>query len=84
MPIPGIRWANACIRHIERPIDRIDDLNARDPVRITLRIAAGIMPAAVGSLLSAALAPAGVLASVAVLYLAARPVQSRLFELSAN
>lgn len=84
MPIPGRRSAIGSIRRIERHINRIDDLAIPKSYRMMLRIAAGVLPALLGSLFAFWLTPIFILAALLSLYLAARPIQEELFNLSAN
>lgn len=84
MPIPGSRWARSCIRPLDRLISRIDSLSVGASWRITLRIAAGLLPALAGSLLWPWLTPVFTLAALVTLYVAARPVQDALFDLTAK
>lgn len=82
MRIRGLLWAKNCIRPIKQHIERIDNLNLAESIKITLRTTTGILPALLGSLLAFRLTPIFVMASILLTYLAVKPIQQRLFELS--
>lgn len=82
MHIRGATWAKSYTTQAERLINRIDELDIGPAFKILLRIGAGMSPAVIGSVLFAGFAPAFVILTIPTLYLAARPPQSALFELT--
>ena len=84
MHTPGRRWVKnftALIASLEKWMGRLDHLSAKRPSwGLTSRVLAGILPAVLASMTSAKIAPLLVLMTLVLLFTAARPVYSVLFE----
>lgn len=82
MHFPGLKSATDCFTQIRARINTCSKLKVPEAVKISERVAVGIFPVLVSSLLFQRLSQLFMLMSLAVLFLLMRPVQDQLFDLS--